>query len=43
MVHAVIPVLRRWRQEDHKLETSLCNIARSCLKKGKNKRIDSEE
>jgi hypothetical protein len=28
----VIPTLRRLRQEDHEFKTSLCYIARTCLK-----------
>jgi hypothetical protein len=36
---AIIPVLRKLRQEDCQLEASLCFIMRFCLKRKKGKKI----
>jgi hypothetical protein len=33
MVHTLIPVPRRWRQEDHKFEAKLGYIVRLCLRR----------
>jgi hypothetical protein len=40
---SVIPALGRLRQEDLKFETSLGYLARPCLQKSKNKKIQNKK